>query len=199
MSRNRLYKLFWETAYCIGLTPWDTGEPPKQLQILVERGYITPCRVVDIGCGTGTSSIYLSKHGFEAVGIDISGEAIKKAMLKAWKEDAKCRFIIGDITDYKEVVSHNLGRFDLALDIGCLHSIIPSKRRHLYRRTLDILLKRGGTLLLWSFTRGFPGPPGLSPEDVTNLFRDGYVIELSIRFWWQIRWARFYIIKRIRA
>ena len=75
----------------------------------------------------------------------------------------------------------------MALDIGCLHSIIPSKRRHLYRKTLDILLKRGGTLLLWSFTRGFPGPPGLSLDDVTNLFRDNYVIDLSIKFWWQIR------------
>lgn len=196
---KRLYRLLWDTAYCTGITPWDYGEPPKELSILIEKGYIKPCRAVDIGCGTGNTVIYLSKMGFETIGIDISGEAIKRAFNKALKEGVKCKFIIGDITDPHLIDKYNLGKFDLAIDVGCLHTIITYNGRIQYVNNLNRLLRNGGKVLLWSFTRGFPGPPGLDPKDVENLIWDKYIIRLSMRFWWRIRWARLYILERIRS
>ena len=197
MDRSRINQIFWDTVYCVGITPWDTGVPPPELKVLVEKGFIKPCRALDIGCGTGTSTIYLSKNGFDVMGIDISKEAIKKAVSKASMTRAKCRFYIGDITDSNLIEKMDGGRFDVILDVGCLHTIISHKDRMRYRFNIDKLLREGGYLLLWSFTRGFPGPPGLKKEDVENLFRGGYQIVYSHRFWWQIRWGRFYILKKI--
>ena len=195
MVETKLCRLFWDTAYCTGLTPWDTGEPPSHLRILVEKGYIKPCRAIDLGCGTGTSTIYLSKMGFEVYGVDISREAIKKAVKKARDEGVKCSFIVGDITSPNFV--DGIRRFKLAIDVGCLHSLLTWEARNGYRRTLDKLLDRGGILLLWAFDRGFPGPPGLRVGDVSRILGDGYKIIAVRRFWWQVRWGNFYIIKKI--
>jgi 2-polyprenyl-3-methyl-5-hydroxy-6-metoxy-1,4-benzoquinol methylase len=62
---------FWDLAYILG-APWDTGQPPGELTELIEEGRLEPCRVLDIGGGTGTSVVYLAIRGFEASGLDIS-------------------------------------------------------------------------------------------------------------------------------
>jgi SAM-dependent methyltransferase len=38
-------------------------------------------RALDFGCGTGRSTRFLRNHGFEAVGIDISGQMLEKARI----------------------------------------------------------------------------------------------------------------------
>ncbi len=49
--------------------PWEIG--PREEQVgLVEDGALTPCRAVDLGCGTGANAIFLAQHGFEVTGVD---------------------------------------------------------------------------------------------------------------------------------
>ncbi|MCL7383583.1 MAG: hypothetical protein LZ167_05905 [Thaumarchaeota archaeon] len=50
----------WDLAYLTGLTPWESDTPPSELTELIEKNIIKPCRVIDIGCGTGTTVVYLA-------------------------------------------------------------------------------------------------------------------------------------------
>ena len=40
--------------------PWNMGTPPDLLRDLVESGRVTPCKTVDLGCGTGSYAIFLA-------------------------------------------------------------------------------------------------------------------------------------------
>src|SRR3989440_13003287 len=99
--------------------PWDTGVTPPELVRVVESH--PAGRALDLGCGTGTNVVYLARHGWEAVGVDFAGGAIAKARRRA--AGAGGTFLVGDVTHLAVA-----GPFDLALDIGCLHSIAASGR-----------------------------------------------------------------------
>ncbi len=60
-----------------------------------------PHSVVDLACGTGNTIIPFSRRGYETYGLDISGEMIELARLKAAEENLNIRFMVGDIRDYR--------------------------------------------------------------------------------------------------
>ena len=66
------------------------------------------------------------------------------------------------------------GPFDLALDIGCLHSL-PVAQRAAYATGVGRLVLRSGTYLLYAFAPGGrPGVPGLTGDDVRTLFAEAF-------------------------
>ena len=69
----------WEYCYISGNTPWDELEPDGQLIKLIEEYKISPCTVLDVGCGKGVTSRELAKRLFKVKGIDISPKAIEWA------------------------------------------------------------------------------------------------------------------------
>ena len=160
---------FWDVAYLVG-APWDMGEPPRELTELVNDGKLHTGRVLDIGCGTGTTVVFLANRGFEASGLDISRIAVKKAERRAARNDVTCRFYRLDFTDPKELESAGLSAFDLLIDNGCYHSLSPNDRDG-YASSL-LRVSRVGTLyLLWGFLQGSRpgyGPPGIEHNEVDD-------------------------------
>lgn len=145
--------------------PWDTGVTPPELDRFVESH--PPGRALDLGCGTGTNVVYLARHGWEAVGVDFAGRAIAKARRRARDAGVSSTFLVGDATRLAVT-----GRFDLALDIGCLHSIAVSGRAG-YMAGLARVVRSGGTFLLYAFAPG--GPTfGLTVDDVRTTFADAF-------------------------
>jgi SAM-dependent methyltransferase len=168
---------FWDAAYLVG-PPWDTGEPPSELTELVNVGKLEPGSVLDIGCGTGTSVVFLASRGFEASGLDISRVAIRKAKTKAARHDVKCRFYRFDFTDPKELASSGLREFDLLLDNGCYHSLSPNDRER-YAGSLLQVSRLGTVYLLWGFLRGSRlgfGPPGIDYNEAEDRFSENFRI-----------------------
>jgi methylase of polypeptide subunit release factors len=89
--------------YRVG-APWD-GPPRPELVTLVERGVLTPVelapgRAIDLGCGTGSTAIYLAQHGFGSTGVDFSSIALRTAGKRATElgMDRQVRFVQGDLT-----------------------------------------------------------------------------------------------------
>ena len=138
---------------------------PPELERFVESH--PPGRALDIGCGTGTNVVYLSRHGWSAVGIDFAGRAVAKARRRAREAGVSAAFVVGDVTRLDMT-----GPFDLALDIGCLHSIAAWGRPR-YAAGLARVVRSGGTFLLYAFAPG-GAAVGLSAEDVRATFADAF-------------------------
>jgi SAM-dependent methyltransferase len=91
---------------------------------------------LEIGCGTGATTLQLAERGLDVVGIDISYEAIRKANQHApAKTLGQLRFVQGDI-----LRQTGLGKFDLVVMIRFLtcfptlehwESVLRSARSHL--------------------------------------------------------------------
>jgi SAM-dependent methyltransferase len=64
---------------------------------------LRPGRALDLGCGTGRNTLYLARHRWYAVGIDMLGRAIDKARSRAVGAAASARFIHGDVTKLSTV------------------------------------------------------------------------------------------------
>ena len=67
--------------------------------------------VLDLTCGTGAQSLWLAKHGYQVVGIDISPKLLKIAKDKAKKEKIDCTLLKGDMRTLL------VGKFDAAISM----------------------------------------------------------------------------------
>lgn len=132
----------FEERYRTGDLPWDHGMVDFNLAEVVERHGIKPCRVLDVGCGTGDNAIWLARQGFEVVACDLSATAIDRARAKACAAGAECRFIVADF------LSDNIpgATFGLVIDRGCLHSVPGDENRRRFAQRVAGLLEEGG---LW--------------------------------------------------
>jgi cyclopropane fatty-acyl-phospholipid synthase-like methyltransferase len=166
LTKERL-KMWYR--YLRGRTPWDTGIVPPEIVQLVEQETLASGQAVDLGCGTGTTSTYLARHGWRVTGIDFVPQAIQRARHKAQQADVteRTQFIIGDLTRLERLPT--TPPYDLAVDIGCGHAL-PTDAREGYARNLAGLLKPGAVFMLYAIA---PQPGrnfGLTANDVDALF-----------------------------
>lgn len=171
-----LHKLFY-TLFYFRRPPWDTRISPPELMDFIACH--APGRALDLGCGAGTNAITLAQHGWQAVGVDFVGKAIRMARLRARDAGVSVDFHVGDVTRLDKV--H--GPFDLVLDIGCFHGLPPAGMAA-YAHNLDRLLAPGGTFLLYAFYRDGPASgeaPGGISAGITNrdlmLFEDRLTLQ----------------------
>ena len=164
---------WFDIYYLFRKTPWDTNITPPEIVALVEGGRIAPCRALDLGCGTGTNVLYLWRHGFDAVGIDFSHLAIRRAQAKARAVHSPARFFRADLLESDSLPVY--GSFDFVFDIGVMH-IWDAPRRARYAETVARLTRPGS----WHYTfgmkprvarrrswwRGEHGPVGITAHDV---------------------------------
>jgi SAM-dependent methyltransferase len=164
-----LRRLFYWWRYATGQARWDTNVTPPEVVDLIERDGIEPGKAIDLGCGTGTNSIYLARHGWQVVGIDYVARPIRQARHKASRAGVgeRARFLVADVTRLDALGLD--GPFDLALDIGCGHSL-SAEQQAAYAAQLTGLIRPGGILMLYMFRpmRGRAG--GLTPDGVKELF-----------------------------
>lgn len=138
-------KSFYNLIYRYFRAPWDIGAR-EELVSLVESGSISPCRAIDLGCGTGSNAIYLAQNGFDVTGVDYSKPAIEKAQARASFAGVRVNFIVDDLTDLRNVS----GTFDFLFDYGTLDDLRPPQREP-YLRNLLSLTHVGSRYLLWGF------------------------------------------------
>jgi SAM-dependent methyltransferase len=156
------YQTDWEQLYRDEFTPWDTGQPDSHLVEVVSELPIKPCSALDIGCGTGESSIWLSRHGFKVTGIDISGTAINIAKSKPGGK--RCRFLVMDFL--AETLDGK--KFDFVFDMGCFHVFHEADQRDRFAQKVACCLNDNGLWLTISGSCDGPeyGPPRLSATEV---------------------------------
>lgn len=158
----------FEERYQTGDTPWDHGTPDNNLIDMVKRRPISPCKVLDVGCGTGENTIWLCREGFTATGCDISPTAIEMARKKADEAIVKCTFLVADFL--KDTIPES--PFGLIFDRGCLHTFRDGEeRRHFAKSVFSHLETDGLWLTLAGNADGTPreiGPPRLTASELVS-------------------------------
>lgn len=129
----------FEQAYEKPGAPWTRTEPPQELVELIERRKISPCKVIDMGCGEGFYSIYLASKGFDVAGVDISERAIQYAIQNAASYGIDVRFMAMDIADLERLEE----KFDFVLEWGLMHQIMPLERQKYVNDVAELLNERG--------------------------------------------------------
>jgi|JI10StandDraft_1071094.scaffolds.fasta_scaffold238140_2 SAM-dependent methyltransferase len=74
-----------------------------------------PARILDLGCGSGWTSAFYARAGYEVVGVDIAPEAIDAAQ----KEFASLKTLSFKTGDYDELLYEN--EFDAVIFFDSLH------------------------------------------------------------------------------
>jgi SAM-dependent methyltransferase len=152
----RWYSLVYRAFYLARLRIWERRTPPSDLTDLIEGADpLAPGRALDLGCGTGTDSVYLARHRWDVTGVDMVPEALALARRNASGAGVRATFVLGDVTRLGEVVH---GTFDLLLDFGCFHTLPPDERSK-YVDCVSAVAAAGATFLLYGFAR----PPRLAP------------------------------------
>lgn len=166
---NILRRLAFDLWY-LRRPPWDSGIVPPEVEDFIRDHPLTVSgqtlrHALDLGCGTGTSSLALAKAGWNVTGVDFASRAIRIARQKARRAGLTIDFIVADVL---HLPSHP-DPFSIVLDIGCFHGLSPS-RKAAYLIQLDRLLAPGGTWLLYGFFKPNESPgPGLLPADLGSI------------------------------
>ncbi|NQT39087.1 MAG: class I SAM-dependent methyltransferase [Planctomycetes bacterium] len=154
----------WDALYRRGTPPWETGRPAGELVRVIDEGLVRPCRMLEMGCGSGADAAFLARRGFEITAVESAPIALERARLHAEQEEAQVRFVLGDVFDFAK----NAGSFDFIYDAGFYHCV----RRWDLDRLLDLLWRvtRPGSLYLTlagsTEETGEGGPPRVSEQEI---------------------------------
>ena len=151
-----------------------TDPRDRPAKFLVENIKLLPAgRVLDVAMGDGRNAIYLSGLGFQAEGVDISSEAVQKAL-----EAAKAQGIELDAyaVDLEKEPFIRPEHYDVIICFRYLQrALIPDMKKG---------LKAGGVVVYETYTIdqiqfGKPKNPDflLKPNELLNMFRDFHCIK----------------------
>jgi 2-polyprenyl-3-methyl-5-hydroxy-6-metoxy-1,4-benzoquinol methylase len=159
-----LDRWMYNLAYQFSRPNWERSGIPEPIQKLTKVDRVTN-RALDLGCGSGTYSIYLALRGFKVTGVDFSGKAIQLARQKARNSGMEVDFRIKDVTNLDFIQQ----TCDVILDVGCFHSL-SCQQRGLYAENVAHLTHPGSVFLLWGFNPSAHAGLGVSPEEMQTLF-----------------------------
>jgi cyclopropane fatty-acyl-phospholipid synthase-like methyltransferase len=155
-----------------GQPPWDIGKPQKPF---VDAADQITGSILDAGCGTGDTALFLASRGNKVTGIDFLQEPINRANRKATERGLAVTFLGKDattLTDWSE-------RFDTVVDSGLFH-VFSDEDRKKYVAGLATVLKADGRLFLMCFSDEEPGTQGprrVSKKELSEAFANGWAIE----------------------
>ncbi|MBU2609435.1 MAG: class I SAM-dependent methyltransferase [Chloroflexi bacterium] len=159
---NLLKRLIFNLWY-FRRAPWDSGIVPPELVDFIQTH--PAGRALDLGCGTGTSTLALAQAGWQVTGVDFAPRAIQTAKRKlalskvegTKNANAGVDFLVADVTRLPSSLFST--PYDLVLDIGCFHGLSKGQRAA-YLDNLERLLAPGGYWLLYGFFKSGPDASG---------------------------------------
>ncbi|HXY33224.1 MAG TPA: class I SAM-dependent methyltransferase [Planctomycetaceae bacterium] len=174
----------WDKHYVEGQAPWDSGVPSKELIRVLDKESISRGRAAELGCGTGTNSIYLASRGFDVTAFDFSSSGLATAREKAAAEKAKVNFVEADLCRF----TLDVPPFDFVFDRGCYHAARRIDQPG-FIKTLKRLTRPGTRFLLLAGNaneKGPPGPPTLKAAEICNELEPLFEIQFLREFRFEV-------------
>ncbi len=163
----------WDQRYRDGRDGWELGEAAPPLAAFLRDDPRRPWPaaagpVLVPGCGRGHEAALLAALGFPAIGLDISGEALREARRLHGPDRPELRWVQADLLEATALEAIGLGDGSLqgVVEHTCFCAIPPARRTD-YLTSVTRLLAPGGWLLGLFWCHGRPdGPPHGSDPDV---------------------------------
>lgn len=92
---------------------WNINDDTERKNEVIERllKQHNVHTILDLTCGTGSQVLFLTKHGYKVIGVDLSPALLEIARTKALKEKLEIKFIEGDMRTLK------VGTYDAVITI----------------------------------------------------------------------------------
>jgi len=162
---------FWTNIYNTEDPGWDLKIPHPALESTMNQIKLSKCRILNLGCGTGTDANYLASLGHIVTGVDMSPEAIKRANEK-YSHVKNLNFVQKDIFD---VTPEELGKFDLIFEHTLYCAISPERRNKLTQVWKKMLSDNGQLLGIFFSMNKRIGPPfGGSEWEIKKRLKKDY-------------------------
>lgn len=179
----------YDAAYA-GVPNWDIGRPQRPFVHLEEIGRIND-PVLDVGCGTGELSLFLARHGYDVLGIDVSPRAIGQAPEKPRWRRIDARFLVWDAREVAALAAGGL-RFRTVVDSAMYH-VFDASDRDRFVDGLASALRPGGRYFVLGDAKPTPGGTyGIAPTELREQFRpeDGWTVEFVVETVFERRYSR---------
>ena len=138
---------------------WEKGDFTRIAENMRESGEalvralgIKPgMKVLDLGCGDGTTALPAAKLGADVLGVDIASNLVEAGNRRAQEAGlANCRFQEGDATNLKELSDKS---FDLVVSI---FGAMFAPRPHEVAKAMVRVVKPGGRIVMGNWIPGDP-------------------------------------------
>lgn len=170
MYEDHNHSKFWDQKYLNDEASWDINSAnPVFVSLLSDQEKFPPGKILIMGCGKAYDVLAAARHGFNAVGIDFSAQAINIATHLAAKEKFDVTFLQQDFFLLDKKFNDS---FDYVYDYTTLCAIDPSRKEE-YARKVSHLLKKDGKFIaiLFPVEKRETGPPfGLDVVEVYQIF-----------------------------
>ena len=130
-----------------------------------------PGKALDIGCGTGTDSIFLANEGWDVTSLDFVPAAIEMTEQRAKEAGVSINPVVADVLEWE--APH---KYDLVLDHGLLHNMHPQNHA-LYRERLFKVMGDNADFVIVHWLKTHPsqpvtmvGPNRASREETKDFF-----------------------------
>jgi SAM-dependent methyltransferase len=151
------YKQYWKDVHKnkfkfasktgSSVLPWDIKTVDSNLKELLDILNLCQGKLLELGCGTGYDTKYLSEKGFDVTAIDISEDAVEIA--KQNTHGLNIDYIVGDF--FNDLPDK---QFDIVYDRGFLHNYQDSFLEIFEK--LNAIMTEGGKYI---FITGNPNQP----------------------------------------
>ena len=133
----------WENVYKrhdLYELPWDQPEINLHLKKLLKHAESKEAKALDLGCGTGTTSRYLSDLGYRVDAWDISYTALERAEMLSRGYEKNISYHCGNALEGAFIAC---GSYDLILDLFFLHHVQKKDIGNYFRSIKTVLTTNG--------------------------------------------------------
>lgn len=172
----------WETEYRSKGIPSSFRETPTRIVALFVEKYNDKGNALDLGCGKGRNSLFLSRNGYRVCAVDFVPSVVDELKAKAEEHSLPITMVCQSVADPLPFPDDH---FDLVIDIFCYKHQIGRERRRRYREEIARVLKPSGffVLSLAGVNDGFYGPLlAASPDSENRVVIDPHTHIASVLF-----------------